>query len=297
MKYSIAILLVALSSLSHGAKISVHDLQYAKEISIEGRIENGDFEYFVNAVIESGPNVITVHLASNGGNAIVAMNIGQFIRNLKFTTNAPNYFQLQYDDVNRVPPDAVRCLHLAEKENCTCLSSCALIYFSGIQRSGNYVGIHRTYLEHEYLRNLSMSEAATYTRAINSRLEEYLGSMGIPSALREIMESIPSNEIKLLDKYYIDRHLREYAKDIQEWLSAKCGYDLNVDSGAYESLGEEARKALTEKSIEIFSCKYKLMNEQKQKSYKGALKEALKSVNVKYVKKGSNLDKLISNTK
>jgi hypothetical protein len=295
MKHQLIILLILISGISGAAEITVHDLGFGKEISIEGTIVNGDFEKFVDATIESGPSVIGVHLASSGGNAIVAMNIGQFIRNLNFTTNAPNYFELQYDDVNNVPPSEVSCSNfLREIGNCTCLSSCALIYFSGIQRNGNYIGIHRTYLEHEYLRSLSMSEASAYSRAINERLEEYLDEMGVPNSLLETMESIPSNEIKLLDKEFINRHLRGNPNDIQEWISANCGSEIEIDNHTYARLDEAARMLLTENNIEVFSCKSNLIDTEKNMSFRDALEQAFKIVDSKYIRSGSALDRLLT---
>lgn len=297
MKQHLILLLTLLSGISNAAEITVHEFRWGgKEISIDGKIENGDFEKLVNSVIEGGPGVLGVHLDSRGGNAIVAMTIGRFIRNLKFTTNAPNYFELQYDDVNNVPPSEVRCPGLLgeKKNNCTCLSSCALIYFSGIQRNGNYIGIHSTYIEHEYLKTLSMSEASAYSREINERLEKYLDEMGVPDSLLETMESIPSNEIKLLDKKYINRHLRGNPKDIQEWLSAKCGNEIEIDSYTYEKLEEAARKLFTEKNIEILSCRSELLEAEKKKSFKVTLEHALKLVDPKYVKSGSALERMLA---
>lgn len=297
MKHLFIFLLILLSEISSAAEITVYDLQVWREISIDGKIENGDFEKFVNAVIEDELKVRQVHLNSNGGNAIVAMNIGRFIRNLNYSTNAPDYYELQYDDVNNVPSSDVRCSagFLTKKmNNCTCHSSCALIYFSGIQRNGNYIGIHRTYIEHEYLKNRSMSEASAYSREINKRLEKYLDEMGVPNSLLETMESIPSNEIKLLDKNFIDRHLKGNPKDIQEWISAKCGNKIEVDLYEYERLEEAARKLIIEKDLEVFTCKSKLLKAEAKKSFKGALEQALKVVDPKYVRSGSALDLLIA---
>ena len=182
-------MLVAVALPSWSADISLLDSPANQQIVITGDIDIGDYEKFLNIVLEGGIEHSTVYLASRGGNALEAMKIGRVIRNLRFEVEVPQYFE-EIGGYCKYKPIA--------EQNCVCGSACVLIYLAGFHRYGNYLGIHRTFLSHSTLKEMNMEEAAQVSRNISETLDTYLGDMGAPASLLEKMESIPSHDIEFL---------------------------------------------------------------------------------------------------
>jgi hypothetical protein len=224
------------------------------------------------------------------------MKIGQLIRDLKFNTNAPSYFEKGYDDVNLVPKDKLRCSIAKPVSKCTCLSACSLIYLAGFRRNGNYIGIHRTYINHDYLKDLSLSKAKKYSSNISRLLKEYLTQMEAPDSLLEKMEAISSSNIELLDKHYINKYLRGYSKGTEEWLIAKCGDEKHIDNKIFLKLSEKKKTELIDESVKSFLCKSKLIDEQRNLSYYDAISKAFEAVDKDLIPRHSLLEYLIDKT-
>lgn len=251
------------SSIVCSANMSIVEYVRDKYILIEGNIENDDYQKFIKIISTAGPSVKGVFIASKGGDAIVAMKIGKLIRSLHLATEVPYYYTSEGNGAYCKPSFQI------SKSNCLCLSSCVLIYLSGIERNGDYLGIHRAFINHKYLKELSINEAVKYSNQISQTMGNYLAEMGAPESLLEKIKSISSEDIELLSYNYINKYLRGYSLNYQEWIIAKCG-------GNESKLLEEQRKAqsdknkfweITRKIARIERCKQDLIQKERKKVF------------------------------
>jgi len=269
---------------ANGAAVYVNDNQGSKYIVIEGEIIRGDYEKFINSALQAGTNIHSVYIASIGGDAIEAIRIGELIRDLKFATSVPRYW----------PEDngKASCLNVKPKSqsNCTCQSSCVLIFLGGVYRTGEYLGIHRTFVTHDVLKKMSMNEAATYTKKISATLSKYFDKMGVPPSLLERMESIPSDQIEILDIEYITRHLNGYSKEYQEWVNASCGESSELHYLRRTEKDKDKLKKIHYELEKIVRCENWLLEDERGKSFYRAIEKAILNVDRLLVPKQSLLE-------
>jgi membrane-bound ClpP family serine protease len=118
-------MLVALFVPAHGATITSHDGGTAgnKVLSIEGKIEHGEFDSFMQAIKDccntSGKNVV-IELNSGGGVTGEGWRISRFVHNMGYQTLAKG----------------------------DCESACAMIWIAGSTRwmiDGVEIGFHASY--------------------------------------------------------------------------------------------------------------------------------------------------------
>ncbi|MFV2016402.1 MAG: hypothetical protein ACC656_13305, partial [Candidatus Heimdallarchaeota archaeon] len=217
--------------------------------------------------------------------AIVAMKIGELIRSLKYETRVPDYD----------PKKGPYCSYLPiPRSTCHCSSSCVLIYLSGVERFGSYLGIHRTFINHEYLRKLTMKEAKNKSNQISVILDAYLTKMGAPESLLEKMERVPSDQIEFLDYDFINKNLTGYAKGYEEWFIAKCGSNENI----YRELGTETDSTklikLQDKYGEILFCQKNLLEKEKEAAFYPAIKSAFMKSNKSLIPRRSLMESMIN---
>ena len=183
-------------------------------IIIEGEIKNGDYEKFYELIKKGKGKLSSIWLRSNGGDAIEAMKIGKLVRQLKLSTNAPD----------GVPSHSKCTLHKpANDDDCTCASSCFLIFAGGVNRNGTVLGIHRVYQKHDDLRKMSLKNAEDNAKSIKKQVDNYLSDMGIVASIRERVFSISSKQIEFLNNEDVKKYLSGNIPEIDEWIIAKCG--------------------------------------------------------------------------
>lgn len=274
------------------ANITYDESGILEYVLIEGNIESGDYEKLIDAVLQGGSDIDGVYIASRGGDAIVAMQMGQLIRALKFRTEVPENLP---KIIPEFPQGGAFCLpHLPiAKSNCTCASACVLVYLSGVYRFGDYLGIHRAFVNHEYLKNLSMEEAAEYSSRISTLLDSYLTKMGAPSSLLDEMSSIPSDEVKILDRKYVDKHLEGYAKEYQEWVVAKCGNRSEIYKRLQAEKNDAKAKPIHDEYLEVHNCEGELMAAERQKSFYPAITSAIREADISLIPRHSLLESLL----
>lgn len=186
---------------------------HAISLIIEGEIEKGDADYFLELIKRHKGELETVHLMSPGGSAVEAIKLGRIIRSLKMTTFAP-----------LVSPSQPNCLHKPiEPQNCTCTSACFFIFVSGYERYGHVLGIHRVFVRHDYLKKLSESEALTSSKEAKEIVTTYFNEMGVPSLFLDRALSTASGQIDFLSKNEINKYFTGYIPEYAEWLTARCG--------------------------------------------------------------------------
>lgn len=185
-------------------------------IIIDGPIEYGDYEKFIEVVADAGSYKGHVFISSRGGNVAAAISIGHLIRALRFTTEVPM----------QSSRGGGHCLSDILSE-CICASACVLVYLGGVEREGNLLAIHRTFIRHDELGDLSFGQAERAGRQQAAVVDQYLSDMGAPSALSELMRSIPSSGIQILSTDFVEQYLRKLP-EIEEWLTAKCGNEDEI---------------------------------------------------------------------
>lgn len=189
--------IIILQSYSFAANIELND--ELTQINIVGPISSGDYEKFLNAVLTGGAQANEINLASPGGDVLEAMKIGRLIRELKYTTRAPEGTALDS-----------YCPYSETSTYCTCESACVLIYLGGVERAGILLGIHRPYVPHDLLNLLSFDQAISSADYLDRMMDDYLTTMGAPTNLLEEMLHTPSDTIKYLDEQYINSNLSGY---------------------------------------------------------------------------------------
>ncbi len=188
--FSILIILLSFNPLS-ASEISVVSLLGNSDVKrdaiiIEGEIANQDYKRFLSALNTTymrnpaGPS--RVYLYTLGGDAIEAMKIGRLIRKLRLSTGAPSITST--GDISCCDFKAWRLP--ISKSNCNCASAGFLIWIAGIERTGNVLGIHRTFIDHGLLRTMSEKAALKYTNQVYDQTGRYLTEMGAGSNLIEL---------------------------------------------------------------------------------------------------------------
>src|ERR1017187_3382463 len=113
-------------------------------INVEGEIVPGDFSRLVNTLSNTGTSIGTVAIFSKGGGVNEAIKIGNLIRDLRLHTLSAKGFGAQGNV----------CGKIFDQSNCTCLSACVLIFAAGVNRYGNVLGVHRSYVSHDILKSM-----------------------------------------------------------------------------------------------------------------------------------------------
>lgn len=204
------IVILAVPSFSSAAEITQGKSKSSVNIHIDGEIAEGDYEKLINQILESGVSRNTIYLTSKGGNALEAIKIGRLIKSLGYQTEVPT----------RAGGKPV-CLE--EAKDCTCESSCALIYLSGSYRSGDVVGVHRIYLDKDAASKIKNEDAISLNLRIFDALTTYLDFVEAPQSLRELILSTPPDKVRFLQKDYIHEVIGKSPPSVNDWLISKCG--------------------------------------------------------------------------
>src|SRR5262249_54440625 len=114
-----------------------------------------------------------------------------------------------------------------------CASACALIWFGGVDRSGQ-AGLHRPWINDPRFRELSPPEASTAYRQVLAVIETYLNDMEVPKSIIELMVTTSSGDIRWVDS--IDnRAALERPPSIAEWEDASCGFKGTFSSPSWDT--------------------------------------------------------------
>lgn len=239
-------------NLSAAADISVQK----RNIVIQGEIQKGDFEAFVNAALVAGSNTSTVFIASKGGDASESIRIGKLIRALHFTTTVRSTHQKLAE---------FECSsNGVTSENCTCTSSCLLLYLSGIFRNGEYIGVHRVFVNHDNLKSLTLGSAKKHSSIIKEMVDDYITEMGAPDSLSNLINNVPSDNIEFLKEDYISKYLNGLSIGYQEWIYSKCGNGLAM-----------AKLYKHTEMMSIIECQENLLKTERAKSFYPVIYQAM----------------------
>lgn len=162
-------------------------------IDIQGPITAGDVSAFIEVATEvsRGGSELRVTLESPGGDFVEALAIGRLVRKLNATTIAHGIVsEDQKDDPKR------------------CYSACFLIFTAGSIRDPEdnvwyaftnkevripVLGVHRPYIERATFSQLTLSEAKSAYKQIETETREYLAELGVPVRLADLMFATASD--------------------------------------------------------------------------------------------------------
>lgn len=177
---------------------------------MSGKIENGDFKNFLDALSKWNYPPTIFFIESSGGSVSEAMKIGSFIRE------------------SFIP------IWTGKK----CYSSCFLIYASGIsKKAGGDIGIHRVYFAPEEYSKLSVSEARIKYAKLKAATKQYLVQIDTPQSIIEKMFSTGSADIYIFSADKANSIFGLKAPFYDEWLNARCGSLSTSDKEIFESIG------------------------------------------------------------
>jgi hypothetical protein len=268
---------------------------YGTRIEIQGKIEEGDYEKFLEAALVTGPGLgiggdahglMEIALDSPGGDAVEAIKIGRLVRSLQWSTSAP--IKLSERGLCRVGQES------GYRNDCNCASACYLIYAGGIYRSGSFLGVHRVFVEREYLAEMSLIEAAKISQNIENLTNSYLDEMGAPESVKSKIKKTSSKSISILTKDEIGGGPTE---DIHEWIIANCG---GIAPHGHDWIDPELKNEYEagerEKTWKLIDCQRELLYGSSVQVYSGIMRIAISKANPNFIKSGSMLDHLYKNT-
>lgn len=233
---------------------------------IKGRINRGDAKIFSELISQSSPALAVISIVSEGGNLADAMEIGRAIRKNMIETHAPYRLGSTADGIMMKTVGESGDI-ICRGSECSCASSCFLIWLAGISRFGDNLLIHRPYIEPIVNKTLTYQASKdTIDRQLAS-LRSYLREMEIPDNYFDTMMSIPSHEGKYLTSFQLER-IGDHPPSVSEWLAAACGIVPNYSSEELaELIGKTNRTSYeniaVEKWYNIRSCESdRIINER-----------------------------------
>lgn len=150
-------------------------------VKLEGPIAAGDVAKLLQFYKIRGPAAsATIYLRSQGGDVEEAIKLGIIVRRLGLKTNAATW------DTNQLPTSPVA---LNNKDDMICASACFLVYAAGIERSGNYLALHRPYIVRDFTKPVSEEEFEARDKAEAAKVRNYLQDMQIGRYWIDLMMS------------------------------------------------------------------------------------------------------------
>ena len=239
---------------------------------LHGNIAKGDFDKVLAFFRQNYPMLAYVILWSPGGDVDEAIKIGRLLRKYLVSTRAPSSigtmnsllghvrppiapsgpdprafdrtkpFRVEGEDKDRPPLILPELGSLCSGPDCVCASACALIWFGGVDRSGD-VGVHRPRSTDPQFTALPATEAVIAYRRVLDGIETYLRDMEVPRPIIDTMVATGSAEIKWVDSIEDDL---ERPPSFAEWQDATCGAETKEESKAFAHLISREAKTLSQ---------------------------------------------------
>jgi len=199
-----------------------------RQLVIEGDIEEGDFQKFLDAIKKNQGQISMVWIFSPGGDFQEAMKIGRAMRALELASMVPTrnkFGKPQCDSEVARPSNPAYCI---------AASAGFMMHIGGVWRGGSYIIVHRPYFERKNFRQLSEAQAQVKFAALQSEAASYMSEMGVPAQLQEQVLATPSDGRFVLDEATIKTWFWGDLPARHEWLFAKCsgmshGYRMRLD--------------------------------------------------------------------
>jgi len=191
---------------------------------LEGRIEPGDFDKFIDFVFKR-ENAVEIYLASPGGNLGEALKIGMAIRQLNLSTIVPSKVLTNqaFDLV------AIRHNLKGGKTNYLCASACFFVFVAGVHRKADDVGppilgIHKPFLLDTGLKTLGNDQSMAAEKRTRMTVENYLRAMDVSAKYVAEMYSVPKGVTKWVRNEF-ESDFAGFIPKLRDWVNSKCGKD------------------------------------------------------------------------
>jgi hypothetical protein len=194
-----------------------------RQLVIEGYIESGDFQKFLDVIKENQGQISTVWIFSPGGDFQEAMKIGRAMRSLELASMVPNrskFGKPLCDSEIARPLDPAYCI---------AASAGFMMHIGGVRRGGSYVIVHRPYFERKDFRQLSETQAQIQFAALQAEARSYMSDMGVPPQIQEQILATPSDGRFVLDEATVRTYFSGDLPARHEWLVAKCSRMTHSD--------------------------------------------------------------------
>jgi len=253
-----------------GAAINVWDGNGETDSAfvIEGEIVKGDYQMFINLVRAHESAVSGVFIYSPGGDFEEAMKIGNAIRELELGTTVPWRNKKGSPFCGRgeyqpLPTDSM---------NCICASACFFVYIGGVERAGGYIAVHRPHFVKGKFGKLTLAEAKNKFNQLQLRAKNYMKGMGIVDKIQITVLGTASDDIALLSKTEIRRHLSGKLPARHEWLRNKCSELSPIERRKLNSFSKAAseyklKKKLRRKRLKEEICEFPVELEGRQLAF------------------------------
>jgi uncharacterized protein len=227
-------------------------------VKVEGDITPGDALKLLAIYEQYGPNAVSpVYLRSKGGDVEEAVRMGRLIRALRLETRAPDHFDSQLDEATferSVVP-------ATNKDNFVCASACFLVFVGGVDRSGDFLVLHRPYLSRQAARNLSDLSRESEQKQVMAEVRDYLLEMEVDQFFIDKMMWTSSQDAyvtTLAD--VLNHHLNGIVPSIEEIILPSCDaltqherdlFDKSTNAKLREQLGAKLLAASTCKGMQL----------------------------------------------
>jgi len=234
-------------------------------VTVEGDIEPGDALALSNSVLTLGGNARTVFLESKGGDVEEAMKMGTLIRRLRLMTEAPTKFEGH---------EVMSPVLLANKDNNICASACFLVYAGGVKRGGNFMALHRPFLDKEAANKISDADYEAFEKKEMETVREYLKSMEVEQFFIDKMMENSSQEayvVTVMDT--VNYHLDQTVPSIEEAVlaAAKCKILSNQEKEVlYRKPPSEAIDAISQLGASQ-DCENDVLDDMRMEAFKREL--------------------------
>ena len=183
---------------------------------IEGEIEKGDYEKFIELIWENQGEINGVALFSPGGDFREAMKLGRAFRELQLTSSVPS------KEADGLPSCEWSSSPPRDPENCTCASACFFAHVGGVHRSGTYLAVHRPYFDPSAYAELPRDEAQSAFDRLQEEAKAYMDEMDVPTKVQEDILDTPADKILVLDEQTVRTHFLFEIPYLYEWLDGRC---------------------------------------------------------------------------
>ena len=229
---------------------------------IKGPIVIGDQAKLYDLVLQNHPFLDRVLLWSPGGLVDEALNMGRLIRKGLIKTEAPLNVSGGPDGRLSHPDNSEIC----SGTTCHCADACFFIWASGIERSGNALGIRRPTTTSTSFASLPPDRASVPYRQLMLNIAGYLRDIEIPQRFVDLMSETSSRDMHWISNE--DADSMSVAPFLADWFAVTCGamsaterYDwllIGAKINSRETVTQQERSLfeyLENKKSSIDSCK------------------------------------------
>jgi hypothetical protein len=181
----------------------------------EGPIEGNDGKRGVAFLRAQTAYLDEIYLNTPGGSGQDAIIIGQEIRRLLLVTVAPYW---RADDVGYFRD---------YRGYAICMSACFFLYAAGVERTGEFVGVHQPRPADRYMREVRIPDMKSWLANVAEDVRRYLRSMDVNDKYVDIMMRTPHEDIRMLTENELRVDFRRPNLPTVVAYSTKCGTPLS----------------------------------------------------------------------